>query len=144
MDMAKCFLNYFNCPLNQRSIFKVLDYKPQQQCLLWLKDEAKTTELQEYLEESDELACRLINKSSFNKMLIEPELKKMHESLRLKLNNQRNNGIQSILRSHLYELMPETQEQLAWFPILTISLDSSYSVKFYAKLRKKNLPRRVA
>ena len=41
-------------------------------------------------------------------------------------------------------MMPETQQQLAWFPRITISLADRHNTKLYAKLRSKKVPSKVA
>ena len=103
---------------------------------VWLKDEDLNSRLLEYMKESDNVAAQLVNKSTFNKYLMGSELKRVHESLRLKLKNQRRNGLRSMVASHLYDLMPETAEQRRWFPKITITLDSTYAFSFNTQMRQ--------
>ena len=72
------------------------------------------------------------------------QLKVVHEALRMKLMNKKSNGLQAMLASHLYELMLETEEQLHWFPRLTISIDMDHTIQFQTRIRKKTVPKKVA
>ena len=72
------------------------------------------------------------------------ELKSVHEIIRSKLNSQRQNGLKSILHSHLYDLMPENKEQMKKFPKLRITLDANLVLPVSAAIRTRTRPRRVA
>ena len=49
-----------------------------------------------------------------------------------------------MVRSHLYELMPETQEQRDWFPSLRISLRLDHTYTVFMAITKKTKPKKVA
>ena len=68
-------------------------------------------------------------------------LKTVHERLRIKLSSLRHQGIQSMLRSALVELSPETRDQLELLPQLEVqvgnSLTVNVSLRYGASKRKR-------
>ena len=122
----------------------MLDSAPKQLQPVWLEDNACNEEILHYIHLSEQLVLQLGHKSGLNGLMMAPQLKVVHEALRMKLMNKKSNGLQAMLASHLYELMPETEEQLRWFPRLAISIDLDHTIQFQTRIRKKTVPKKVA
>ena len=142
-DYAQKFFSFFHCPLFGGQLFKIQDGIQKQARTVWLRDRSINDQLLSFAQQADGLSLELGCKSIFNGMQMELELKRLHEVIKVKLKNQKYNGMQAILSSYLYELMPDTEEQRRLLPSINISLDLSTSFRLHYITRPKTRPRRV-
>jgi len=71
------------------------------------------------------------------------ELLFVHKGLRIKLTSAFDNMSQTLLRTHLYEIMPDTPLQRRLLPKLEICIDAEKTVPLQMRVRNKKRPRRV-
>ena len=71
---------------------------------------------------------KFVKKTTLSKRLISSELKSVHEALRLKIKDHYHNGLNSMLRTALYDLMPETKDAKKCLPSINIKLGQEVEV----------------
>ena len=100
-----------------------------------LRNERFNHELVKYIKHSDDVNGYLVNKRTFDTLLIGAELRKIHERIRLQIKNKRRNGLTAMLRSYLYEMMPESEEQRQYFKSFEVTLKARYPFKLSTVVR---------
>ena len=108
-----------------------------------LKDQDLSFRLQQFVQDLDNLNALLGLAVDYSISAFSKPLKLTHRLLKMKLNDLKRDKCQSMLASHLYELMPETKEQQLLLPMIPIDLGSGVMHKFSTMLRKKQRPRKV-
>ena len=104
-DYTKRFFDYFLEPWSKGPIFKEIEDVVVQRGVLYLRDMVKETQLSHFNEDCNLLGKQLGSKEVIKAIPFTANLKKVHESLRIKLKKLKHNGLRGMLMSHLYEIL---------------------------------------
>jgi len=110
---------------------------------LHLKDMDISDRLTHFLEDCDRINSMLGNKSRLNSQALSTSLKRLHESLRMKIKRCKHNGLARLMLNHLYEVMPTRRSQLAVLPSLWIGASGAHSFHVPLQLRDGSRPYQV-
>ena len=88
------------------------------------------------LDQLEGLMKLLGTKAKIKYLVMNDQLKGVHEALRMQINNYKMTFVRSKLREYLLDIQPRTEEQRRRLPELSIQLNKDKNVKFYFEVRK--------
>ena len=111
-DYALEFYRYFNTDMTSDTVFKEHEGKVVQVQDIMLKDDLTAFKFCLFAKSCEDLGRVLGTKYDYKFCSVGNQIKKVHEKLRKKLRHYKTDGLQVMMASYLYELLPELQEQL--------------------------------
>ena len=138
---ANGLAQFFEIRLDEKeAFFKRAWTRPFQTKPLVLKSSLVELEVARHIELSERSIKQIGRKSRAKKNIIQKKLDLVHEALRIRINNYKNNGVLHCLRHHLYMIMPESEGQRQYLPSIDILVDNQHQVKLFFACRTKERP----
>ena len=134
--MADKYFQLFQLDFNTSdTVFEWLILKPFQKKVLMVRDERVQIKCSQFMSECDELLHLIPKKKDIKHPTLQKVFAVVAQQLRQKLVNKKSNGLRGVLREHLYEIQPETTDQLHILPRLKIGLGVDVVHQFHFEIK---------